>query len=75
MSSCIETGTIHTRPWSPLVEHISWGKMKIEGVAGKGKDFKTFPGGAHQWDWGETGTRHHPGIQPADATELLDHGT
>ena len=25
------------------------------------------------WDWGETGTQHRPGIQPADVAELLEH--
>jgi hypothetical protein len=24
------------------------------------------------WDWNETGTRHRPGIQPADVSELLN---
>ena len=31
-------------------------------------------GGGRAWDWNETGTRHSPGIQAADLTELLDHG-
>jgi hypothetical protein len=39
-----------------------------------GKDFKLFPGGGRPWDWSETGTRHNPGIQPADVEELLAHG-
>ena len=30
-----------------------------------------FPGGAREWD---TGTRHVPGIQPADLDELIAHG-
>jgi hypothetical protein len=47
--------------------------MEIEGV-GTGKDFKLFPGGGREWNWQETGTRHVPGIQPADVRELLDHG-
>jgi hypothetical protein len=33
-----------------------------------------FPGGAREWDWRETGTRHVPGIQPADVQELIEHG-
>jgi hypothetical protein len=32
-----------------------------------------WPGGGRAWDWNETGTRHRPGIQPADVQELLDH--
>lgn len=41
---------------------------------GAGKDVKLYPGGGRKWDWAETGTRHSPGIQPADVTELLAHG-
>jgi hypothetical protein len=33
------------------------------------KDAKLWP-----WDWHETGTRHRPGVQPADLEELLEHG-
>ena len=33
-----------------------------------------FSGGAREWDWRETGTRHVPGIQPADVQELIEHG-
>jgi hypothetical protein len=48
--------------------------MDVEGV-GSGKDFKLYPGGGRAWDWGETGTRHVPGIQPADVRELLEKGS
>lgn len=58
---------------SPLIEAISWGRMEVAGLA-PGKDFKLWPGGGRTWDWSETGTHHHPGIQPADVQELLDHG-
>ena len=57
----------------PRVLAISWGRMEVEGL-GAGKDFKLYPGGGREWDWGETGTRHSPGIQPADVEELLAHG-
>ena len=59
---------------SPRIKHISWGRMEIEGLA-PGKDFKLFPGGGREWDWNETGTRHVPGIQPADVQELLERGS
>ncbi|MEZ5425000.1 MAG: Mth938-like domain-containing protein [Pyrinomonadaceae bacterium] len=59
---------------SPRITHISWGRMEVEGL-GLGKDFKLYPGGGRDWDWSETGTRHVPGIQPADVEELLDHGS
>jgi hypothetical protein len=59
---------------SPLVTRIEWGRMEIDGLP-EGKDFKLWPGGGRPWDWNETGTRHDPGIQPADVEELLDHGS
>ena len=58
---------------SPRITHVSWGRMEVEGI-GQGKDFKLYPGGGREWDWGETGTQHVPGIQPSDVQELLDHG-
>ena len=45
--------------------------MEVDGL-GTGKDFKLYPGGGRAWDWTETGTRHVPGIQPSDVTELLE---
>ena len=59
---------------SPRISHISWGRMEVDGL-GTGKDFKLYPGGGRAWDWNETGTRHVPGIQPSDVTELLDRET
>ena len=58
---------------SPKILSISWGRMEVEGL-GVGKDFKLYPGGGRQWDWSQTGTRHVPGIQPADVEELLARG-
>lgn len=58
---------------SPRIEHIDWGEMTVAGLW-TGKDFKLWPGGGRAWDWGETGTRHVPGIQPADVEELLAAG-
>lgn len=58
---------------SPKVLDIAWGCMEVEGL-GIGKDFTLYPGGGREWDWNETGTRHVPGIQPADVEELLAHG-
>ena len=57
---------------SLLITDISWGRLVVEGV-GEGKDFKLWPGGGRAWDWGETGTHHVPGIQPADVQELLEN--
>ena len=57
---------------SPLVTSIEWGRIEVAGV--QYKDAKVFPGGAREWDWNQTGTRHVPGIQPADAEELIANG-
>lgn len=61
------------RPRSPRITHLSWGRIEVEGL-GAGKDWKLYPGGGREWDWNETGTRHDPGIQPADVEELLEQG-
>lgn len=58
---------------SPEILAVSWGRLEVEGL-GVVKDLKAWPGGGREWDWGETGTRHSPGIQPADVEELLDAG-
>ncbi len=62
-----------TAPRSPRIAHISWGRLDVEGYP-PFKDAKVFPGGAREWDWRETGTRHDPGIQPGDVDELIAHG-
>ena len=62
-----------TQKHAPRISDCSWGRLGVEGF-GSLKDAKLYPGGARAWDWRETGTRHDPGIQPADVAELLDHG-
>jgi len=59
---------------SPQILAVSWGQLDVQGL-GVLKDAKLYPGGGRAWDWAETGTRHRPGIQPADVAELLDFGT
>jgi hypothetical protein len=59
---------------SPRITQVSWGRLEVEGKAEPYKDAKLFPGGSCEWNWRETGTSHKPGIQIADAQELLDHG-
>lgn len=59
---------------SPRVLDLAWGRTLIEGRETAYKDVKLFPGGCREWDWNETGTRHQPGIQPADVEELLEYG-
>jgi hypothetical protein len=59
---------------SPLIKDISWGKVEVDGYSAPFRDVKLFPGGAREWDWRETGTRHRPGIQTADVMELMERG-
>ena len=60
---------------SPRIRDLAWGRVAVEGQPRPFKDGKLYPGGAREWDWGETGTHHNPGIQPADVQELLDRGS
>ena len=57
------------------ITHLAWGTMEVatNSTILKFKDCKLWPGGAKEWDWRMTGTRHHPGIQPADIEEILEH--
>jgi hypothetical protein len=55
------------------ISSLSWGHIEVEGYP-PFKDVKIFPGGAREWGWRETRTRHVPGIQPADVQELIEHG-
>lgn len=57
---------------SPRITDFVWGRISVGDRVFK--DAKLWPGGAREWDWTETGTRHEPGIQPADVAELLEHG-
>ncbi len=62
---------------SPRITKLAWGHIETEdaqGIKGSFKDAKLYPGGARAWDWRETGTRHVPGIQPADVVELIERG-
>jgi hypothetical protein len=58
---------------SPNVTELSWGQIVIEGKR-TFKDAKLYPGGAQEWDWNETGTKHVPGIQTSDVQDLIEHG-
>jgi hypothetical protein len=61
------------QPASPPVTGLSWGQIEIDGQT-RYRDAKLYPGGSREWDWNETGTKHSPGILPADVEELLEHG-
>jgi hypothetical protein len=57
-----------------LITDLSWGNIEVS-IAGEKqhfKDCKVWPGGAREWDWGETGTHHSPGVQPSDIEEILE---
>ncbi len=58
------------------ITYLGWGVMEvtIDGHRQRFKDCKIWPGGAREWDWSETGTRHRPGIQPADVKEVVENG-
>ena len=58
---------------SPAIIRIEWGTIEVEGL-GRRRDVKLWPGGGREWDWRETNTRHLPGIQIADVSEILEHG-
>ncbi len=58
---------------SPRIASQIWGKVDVVGF-GSFRDVKLFVGGAREWDWRETGTRHRPGVQVADCKELLKSG-
>jgi hypothetical protein len=60
---------------SPRIQHVSWGRLEVEGKAEPYKDAKLFPGGSREWNWRETGMSHRPGIQIVDVQELLEHGS
>jgi hypothetical protein len=68
------TTALQTSNRSPRIDHVSWGRLEVEGKAEPYKDAKVFPGGSREWNWRDTGTAHRPGIQIADVQELLDHG-
>lgn len=61
----------HSR--SPEISKFDWGLVEVAGQS-RYKDAKLYPGGSRGWDWNETGTRHEPGIQPADVEELIERG-
>lgn len=58
---------------SPKIADLAWARVELEDGSSF-KDVKLWPGGAREWDWNETDTRHSPGIQPADVQELLEKG-
>lgn len=62
-----------SKPASPRIIDFRWGRIELDN-GDSFRDAKLYPGGAREWDWNETGTRHVPGIQPDDIEELLERG-
>lgn len=58
---------------SPRITGVEWGRIQTDDGRVY-KDAKLWPGGGREWNWGETGTHHRPGVQPADADELVRNG-
>ncbi len=65
---------MNNKLFSPRIKKLSWARVEVEGISTPFKDVVLFPGGAREWDWRKTGTRHSPGIQPGDVEELLARG-
>ncbi|XP_072118662.1 mth938 domain-containing protein [Mobula birostris] len=59
---------------SPQIASLSWGRMKVQDCPTAYKDCKVWPGGSRPWDWRETGTDHHPGVQASDLEEIINKG-
>uniref|UniRef100_A0A8C5M193 Uncharacterized protein n=1 Tax=Leptobrachium leishanense TaxID=445787 RepID=A0A8C5M193_9ANUR len=57
---------------SPEISSVSWGTRRVGSQTYK--DCKVWPGGSRTWDWRETGTNHHPSVQPADLEEVIKKG-
>ncbi len=49
----------------------AWGEIELSDSR-TFKDVKLWPGGAREWNWAETGTRHSPGVQFTDVEECLE---
>ena len=65
-----------SEPEGTRITHFSWGQMEVCASSQQlqFRDCKIWPGGAEEWDWNTTGTRHQPGIQPAAVEEILERG-
>jgi hypothetical protein len=42
---------------SPRINHVSWGRLEVEGRAEPYKDAKLFPGGSREWNWRDHGAK------------------
>jgi hypothetical protein len=61
---------VDTKSANLSIVSFRWGQI-VDSAGNLFKDARLFPGGAEEWDWRRTGTRHDPGIQTADLEDLL----
>jgi hypothetical protein len=61
---------VDTKSANLSIVSFRWGQI-VDSAGNLFKDARLFPGGAEEWDWRRTGTRHDPGIQTADLEGLL----
>lgn len=59
---------------SPRILSWRWGRIVVEDIPDALRDAVLFPGGARDWDWRESDTGHHAGVQPRAVAELVDRG-
>lgn len=55
------------------IASFKWGQI-VDSSGRVFRDARLFPGGVEEWDWRRTGTRHDPGIQISDLTDLVAAG-
>jgi len=57
-------------PNTTLITHLSWEHIEvtINDQTYRFKDCQVWPGGAKEWDWNLTGTRHAQGFNPPTST-------
>lgn len=66
---------------APIITKAIWGQIDTQSTTEQkalltnfsARDLKIWPTGTKAWDWNQTGTRHNPGIQPADMEEFLQN--
>lgn len=51
-----------------------WGRIIVEAAREPLRDAVLFPGGAHAWDWRQSGTDHRVGVQLGAVVELIERG-
>ncbi len=60
---------------APKIENIYWGTVLVRDGNGSlqaYKDCKVTPTESKEWNWGQTGTQHNPGIQIEDLQEFVN---